>query len=199
MLTFVKAELTDVLMNSEKEIINRLNIRNAKSLKEFFVDFYPSLCVFTKKYISETDIVEDIAQESFLVYWENKTQFNDLKALKGFLYSTARNKSLNHIKLKGLRQELINSNIDKDELLYELVLEEETYRIIHKAIENLPPQSKRIIELSMKGYKNPEIAEELKVSINTIKTLKRKAYNALRVNLKDHVFILFLLNQILNM
>ena len=186
-------------MNSETEIINKLNNRNAKALKQFFVDFYPSLCVFTKKYISETDIVEDIAQDSFLVYWENKVQFDDLKALKGFLYSTARNKSLNHIKLKGLRQDIINTNVDKDELLYELVLEEETYRIIHMAIANLPTQSRRIIELSMRGYKNPEIAEELDVSINTIKTLKGNAYKALRENLKDHIFVLFLLNQILNL
>lgn len=199
MFTFVKAELTDGFMNSEKEIINKLNNRNTKTLKEFFVDFYPSLCVFTKKYISETDVVEDIAQEAFLVYWERKLKFDDIKVLKGFLYRTARNKSLNHIKLKGLRQEIINSNKDKDELLYELVLEEETYRIIYKAIENLPTQSKRIIELSMKGYKNPEIAEELNVSVNTIKTLKGNAYKTLREKLKDHVFILFLLNQVLNM
>lgn len=186
-------------MNSEKNIIYKLNNRNTYALKEFFIEFYPSLCVFAKKYIPETDILEDIAQESFLVYWENPKQFDNIDALKGFLYRTAKNKCLNHLKLKGLRNEIVKNGFEKEDYLYELVLEEETYRIIHKAIENLPLQSRRIIELSMKGYKNPEIAEELEVSINTIKTLKGNAYKVLRENLKDHVFVLFLLNQILNM
>ncbi len=186
-------------MHSEQELILNLNKGNTKALKYFFVEFYPSLCVFTKKYIPETDIVEDIAQEAFLVYWENRKQFDDINALKGYLYVTAKNKCLNHLKLKGLRAEITKKGYDKEDYLYELVLEEETYRIIHKAIENLPPQSRRIIELSMKGYKNPEIAEELDVSINTIKTLKGKAYKVLRENLKGHVFVLFLLNQILKM
>nr|WP_319267080.1 sigma-70 family RNA polymerase sigma factor [uncultured Draconibacterium sp.] len=186
-------------MNPTKDIINKLNNRDAMALKEFFTGFYPSLCVFTRNIIKETDIVEDIAQESFLVFWESNKNFDDLDILKGYLYKTAKNKCLNHLKLKGLRNEIIKSGFDKEEFVYELILEEETYRIIHEAIKNLSPQSKRIIELSMKGYKNPEIAEELNVSVNTVKTLKGNAYKVLRENLKDHVFILILLNQILHM
>lgn len=153
--------------------------------------------MFIRKFISETDVVEDIAQEAFLVYWEDKKQFCDINALKGFLYSTARNKSLNYRKLKSLRSEILENSPDKDDSLYELILEEETYRILYEAIKKLPPQSQRIIELSMKGYKNPEIAEELEVSVNTVKTLKKNAYKFLRENLKDHAFVLFLLHQIL--
>lgn len=197
MLTLANMKLTG-LINSEKEILNNLNKGNTKALKYFFKGFYPSLCVFARKYIHETDIAEDIAQEAFLVYWENKKQFDDLKALKGFLYTTAKNKCLNHIKLKSIRNNIVTNKLFKEELLYELIIEEETYRIIHHAIKKLPPQSRRIIELSMQGYKNPEIANELNVSINTIKTLKKNAYQALRGNLKDQVFVLFLLNQILN-
>ncbi|TLX70378.1 RNA polymerase sigma-70 factor [Labilibacter sediminis] len=185
-------------MNSTKYILDKLNNRDSYALKDFFISFYPSLCVFAKKYISETDIVEDIAQEAFLVYWESKKQFENIDVLKGFLYITTKNKCLNHLRLKGLHAEIAKNSLDKEDYLYELILEEETYRIIHKAIENLPPQSRRIIELSMKGYKNPEIANELDVSINTIKTLKGNAYKVLRSNLQDHVFVLFLLNQLLN-
>ena len=185
-------------MNSDKDILLKLNRGDTKALKTFFTSFYPSICVFTKKYINETDIIEDIAQETFLVYWEGKKQFDNIKALKGFLYSTARNKCLNHLKLKSIRDNIVKNELVKEDTLYELVIEEETYRIIHQAIKKLSPQSRRIIELSMQGYKNPEIANELNVSINTIKTLKRNAYKVLRENLKDQIFILFLLNQILN-
>lgn len=184
-------------MNVEKDIIGKLNKRNPKALKDFFLEFYPSLCVFIKKYIPESDVVEDIAQEAFLVYWENQNQFEDINVLKGFLYRTAKNKCLNHLKLKGLRNNLLKNNYKTEEYIYELVLEEETYNIIHKAIEKLPPQSRRIIKLSMKGYNNPQIAEELNISFNTIKTLKRNAYKMLRENLRGQVSILFLLSFLL--
>lgn len=186
-------------MDSEKDIIFRLNKRNDDALKKFFVSFYPSLCLFIKKFIYQTDVVEDIAQEAFLVYWENQKQFDNINTLKGFLYNTARNKGLNYLKIKNLREDILGNGLDREELLYELVLEEETYRILHQAIEKLPPQGRNIIELSLKGYKNPEIAEELEVSINTVKTLKGNAYKSLRENLKKHVFVLFLLHQILKM
>ncbi|MFV0592514.1 MAG: sigma-70 family RNA polymerase sigma factor [Draconibacterium sp.] len=191
-------KLTQSYMDPEQDIIINLNKRNPKTLKEFFIRFYPSLCIFSKKYIPETDIAEDIAQDSFMVYWESPRQFENLDNLKGFLYQTAKNKCFNHLKTKGLRAEILKQRMDRDEYFYELVLEEETYRIVHKAIRDLSPQSRRIIELSMKGYKNPEIAEELNVSVNTVKTLKLNAYKTLRIKLKDHIFILFLLWQILN-
>ena len=196
---FRNYKLNLFLMNSGHDILKKLNERDTSTLKDFFVEFYPSICVFARNIISETDIIEDIAQEAFLVYWKSQKQFENIDALKGFLYKTAKNKCLNHLKTKKLRTEIVKNGLEKEDYIYELVLEEETYRIIHKAIENLPPQGRRIIELSMKGYKNPEIAEELEVSINTIKTLKGNAYKVLRENLKDHVFVLFLLNQILNM
>ena len=176
------------------EVLKKLNSRDVNALKDFFVLFYPSLCVFAKKYIVENDVVEDIAQESFLVYWESKKQFDSLDILKGYLYKTVKNKCLNHLKLKGIRNDIINNTFDKKELFYEFVLEEETYYNLYQAIGKLPPQSQRIIELSMRGYKNPEIAEELNVSINTIKTLKRNAYKDLRINVKAHFILLFILN-----
>lgn len=186
-------------MHSSGDIIDRLNDHNPKALKEFFTGFYPSLCVFTKKFISETDVIEDIAQEAFLVYWESHKQFDNINLLKGFLYSTARNKCLNHLRLKSLRAEKLKNGFEKDDFLYELILEEETYRIIYQFIEKLPPQTRQVIELSMKGYKNSEIADEMEISVNTVKTLKQKAYKVLRENLKDYAFAVFLLNQILNL
>lgn len=186
-------------MYSEQEIVIGINNGDSKALKEFFTSFYPSLCVFTKKYVSELDVAQDIAQESFLLLWEQKKKFENIKALKGFLYSTARNKYLNHIKLKAIHDDFSRNELLREDLLYELVIEEETYRIIYQAIKKLPTQTSRIIELSMKGYKNQEISEELNVSINTVKTLKKNAYQCLRENLKEHVFVLFLLNQLLNM
>ncbi len=40
--------------------------------------------------------------------------------------------------------------------------------------------------LALNGLKNQEIADELKVSINTVKTQKKIAYSKLKENLGSH-------------
>ncbi|MFV0482559.1 MAG: RNA polymerase sigma factor [Bacteroidales bacterium] len=177
-------------MNPQKKIIKGLNKRNSKSLKGFFESFYPSLCVFARKYIQETDVAEDIAQDSFLVFWEGAREFENLDYLKGYLYKTVKNKCLNHLKLKGLHAEILKRGLDSEDYWYEQVLEEEAYRLVYNAVEALPVRSRSIIELGLRGYKNQEIAEELSVSINTVKTLKKHAYKTLREDLKDYAFLM---------
>ena len=44
----------------------------------------------------------------------------------------------------------------------------------------------------MVGYSQEEIAEKLNISVNTVKTQKRKAYAFLREELQ-HLFVLFLM------
>jgi RNA polymerase sigma-70 factor (ECF subfamily) len=44
-------------------------------------------------------------------------------------------------------------------------VENETYQLIHEAIKNLSPQGQRVIEYSLDGLKNADIAKELGITI----------------------------------
>lgn len=184
--------------DSNHLLINSIRLGDSKALKQFFESFYPSVCIFARKYVRDINIAEDIAQESFVEFWKRREQFADLRALKGFIYTVTRNKCLNQIKLNSIREDILRNQILSDDFFYEMVQEEETYRILHQAINGLAAQSRRIILLSLKGYKISEIADELNISVNTVKTLKKNAYKELRNKLHDHIFILFLLNQFLH-
>ena len=184
--------------DSNHPLINSIRQGDSKALKQFFESFYPSVCIFARKYVRDINIAEDIAQESFVEFWKRREQFADLRALKGFIYTVTRNKCLNQIKLNSIREDILRNQILSDDFFYEMVQEEETYRILHQAINGLAAQSRRIILLSLKGYKISEIADELNISVNTVKTLKKNAYKELRNKLKGHIFILFLLNQLLH-
>ena len=73
------------------------------------------------------------------------------------------------------------------------MIEEESYRIISQAIDALPPQSARVIKLSLDGKQNKEIAELLGISVNTVKTLKYRSLESLKTSLKDYFYILLIL------
>lgn len=180
-------------MELEKLFISRISKGDKKTFKEFFEDFYPSVCIFGQRYLKDLDLAQDVAQESFVKFWELKERFNDIKAIKGFIYTVTRNNCLNLIKTKNIRENILNNQFSGDDYFYELILEEETYRIVNQAVNNLAPQMQRIVLLSMAGNKNHEIANQLAVSLNTVKTLKKNAYKELRFQLKGHTFNFILL------
>jgi len=185
-------------VDSDQKIVLLINQNDIKAFREFFESFYPSVCVFAQKYLKEIELAEDLAQEAFIEYWKRKEKFADIKAVKGFIYTVTKNKCLNHIKIKGIRDNILNAEFSGNDYFYELILEEETFRIVHQAVDKLAPQTRNIVWLSLEGKKNQEIADHLEVSLNTVKTLKKNAYKDLRIHLKDHAFILLLINHFLN-
>ena len=75
----------------------------------------------------------------------------------------------------------------------EFILEEEVHAMVYDAIKDLSERSRRVVILTMEGLSNPEIAKELGVSVNTVKTIKLRAYRVLRERLKGIQWLLLLL------
>jgi len=168
-------------MESENLLVTHLNKDDIKAFKHFFESFYPSVCVFACKYLKDFVVAEDLAQEAFIEFWKSKGKFDNIQAIKGFIYTVTRNKCLNYLKSLDIRGDILEKEIPKDDPFYEFVLEEETYSIVHQAVNKLAPQTRNVVCLSLEGKKNHEIAECLDVSINTVKTLKKNAYIELRM------------------
>lgn len=102
------------------------------------------------------------------------------------------NKALNELEHSKVVYEYAQNVIEKkkDSFFHDAIVEEETYRIVSEAINKLPDQMKAIMQLSLEGKKNAEIADRLNISTETVHTLKKIAYKKLRENLKDYYYFL---------
>ena len=69
---------------------------------------------------------------------------------------------------------------------------EEIYRQLFQAIENMPDRQREIFKLYLDGKSNADIAEALQISVETVKTQKRRGKEYLRKNLSLESFALFL-------
>ena len=99
---------------------------------------------------------------------------------------------LNTRKIKQQYQQTQSVSEAKDpDFLHEITYQE-TLRILHQAIDTLPPQTRKIILLGLNGKNNNEIAEALNISVNTVKTQMKIAYKTLREKLKQEQFSLLL-------
>ncbi|GAA3582350.1 RNA polymerase sigma-70 factor [Snuella lapsa] len=168
------------------------------TLKEYeglFNKLYTSLCLFSNKYVTDLEASKDIVQDVFVKVWEDKIEFKDDHAIKSYLYTSVKNKSLDYLKSKRYKStdHFATNEMEKMEkrsfFLREVVIIE-TSTIIDKAINSLPRKCAQIIRLSIKEFTNIQIAEELGISINTVKTQKKIAYKKLKPLLKDYFILI---------
>lgn len=150
--------------------------------------YYNSIIRFAVYYLEDEHEGEDIAQETFLKVYEKWDEITTEEQMRSYLYITAKNLCIDRIRHQNVKDDYQNqrikenkiSNEGEEEAFLSEVTYQETLRQLYRAIDELPPQTKRVIMLSLEGKSNSEIAESLNISVNTVKSLKKTAYKSLR-------------------
>ncbi|MGI6232693.1 MAG: RNA polymerase sigma factor, partial [Prevotella sp.] len=94
---------------------------------------------------------------------------------------------------RGLVAQEPNSSNEEEE---EDWITEEVYRQLFEQIDKLPERQRKTFLLAMEGHNNAEIAQIMSVSIETVKTQKRRATAVLRSKLGDKKLMLVLMGGI---
>ena len=165
--------------------------------KSLFDTLYAPLCAFSNKYLQDLEVSKDVVQDVFIKIWEDQIAYSNENAVKSFLYTLVKNKSLNYLKSRQYKvtDHYPAAEIEKLEteaFFLSEVLFIETATIVENAIRMLPDKCARIIRLGIQEYTNAEIADELDISINTVKTQKKIAYQKLRNSL-SHLISFFMI------
>ena len=172
-------------------LLYQFNKGDERAFKKLFDSFFGASCTFVRHYISEHEAVEDVVQETFINLWEKRGTCTDIVYFKAYLYKSLRNNALFYLRQHRMTEEVDLYLEDDTESALNLMIEEEVHREIFAAINKLPKERRRVVELSMSGCSQEEIAEKMGISVNTVKTQKRKAYTFLREELQ-HLFVFFL-------
>ena len=158
---------------------------------------YSSLCVYALHFVKQVDVAEDLVQDVFVRFWDRFETFNSYVGIRVFLYQSTRNICLNHlehikVKDKFVTEKLAELKSDTDFVSH--IIEEESHRLIIESINELEGNAKQVLILSISNLSNKEIAEDLNISINTVKSHKTKAYRVLRQKLKGFYMFVSLLH-----
>ncbi|MCQ4873602.1 RNA polymerase sigma factor [Butyricimonas paravirosa] len=179
-----------------RDIVSYIKSGDLNAFKELFEDYYVMLCVFAARYLKDDEQCKDVAQEALSGYWERREDFNDIYKVKGYLYTVTRNRCLNilrHVKVSQGYLKEYEEELESECTFEDHVIEQETYLIVRKAVDSLPPQMRTIIRYALDGLKNPQIAKEMGIGEGTVRSLKQTAYRKLREQLKEHFYVLLFL------
>lgn len=170
---------------------------NHLQLDHLFKEYYDRLVFFSWQITQNKQQAEDIAQDAFVTYWQQRDEVaSHPVAIKNFLYRTVRNASLNvlrHEQVVG-KFETAHPGIEKAEAyILESIIAAEIITEVNSAINALPPHLIKLTRLSfLEGKKNHEVAEELNMSVNTVKKQKQRVLELLRIRLHPQVVTLFI-------
>lgn len=161
--------------------------------------------LFTKSYVHDDMVAEDIVAEALVKYWKlissGETEVSD-----GLLLTILKNKALDYLRHETVRQTALESltELSRRELDFRIgtleacdpqeIFSAEIQTLIRQTLESLPEQSRRVFEMSRFENKTvKEIAEETGLTVKGVEYHITKTLKALRVSLKDYLPLFYFL------
>ena len=168
-----------------------------------FRQHYQALCHFAFGLVADMDQAEDLVQQVFIGVWEKRAQMDPARSLKSYLYTSVRNRAINHIRnTRKFSSQILDSDIYGPgdpglpaTVTGDLIAMELTEKI-GKVLAEMPQKSLEVFQLSrFEGMKYKEISEKLGVTVKTVEAHMSRALKILRDELKDYLllFILYFL------
>lgn len=163
--------------------------------KTLFNLYYRPLCSFAKKYVLDLAVAEDIVQELFVKFWEQRQEVQVETSVKSYFFQSVRNECLNYLKHQGVKEKykIHIESVSSDNFFHNKLEEEEINQLVYQTIQSLPPRCKQIFELSrFEGKTFEEISLELSISKNTIKNQLVRALKHIRQVLEKNEILLLI-------
>jgi len=185
-------------------IAEQLQNGDCTAFDEVFHKYYSKLCSFIYSFVGDMDEAKDIAQRTFIIFWEKRENIKDKNSLQPYLYMIAKNLTMDYfksVKVKNRYFEQVkseNANIDFELNEHSLELYdaekaniERLKKKIRNALASLPLGDRNIFIL--KRFDNltiNEIAQILNISPKTVE--KRITITIKVLRKKLFIYIIFI-------
>ena len=156
---------------ADDNILGRLE-NDEKAFKELVDAYYTPLCVYSVQFTDSLEVSEDLVQDFFVRFWEKKLYRTVNGKLKQYLFNSIRNASIDYLRK---HQSFVFTEIEEHAYIMDVNPDDEVPE------QQLSPQEYRILmEVVVHNKKYKEVAAELGISVNTVKTYLSHALKYLR-------------------
>lgn len=184
---------------TDSELVFLLNKKDHSAFSEIYNRYWRTLLIHAFKILHNEEDASDVLQDVFTTLWGRAEQWQLESTLNAYLYASVRNRCLKFIakssrreafadELSSVFNEGINTT-DEDLSFKELT------RSLKNEVTALPPKMQLVyIKSREEGLTHKQIAEEMGIAENSVKTTMHRALISLRAKLSPLLSLfLFLL------
>jgi RNA polymerase sigma-70 factor, ECF subfamily len=138
--------------------------------------------------VGERSVAEDVVQEALLSIWRSGTRFDRTRgSVRAWLLGIVRNRAIDALRREGGRApRLTLDERPSSDRTEEQALHGETRAEVRGALQQLPREQSRVIELAFfGGFTHSEIAEMLEMPLGTVKGRMRLGMEKIRAQLAE--------------
>ncbi len=179
---------------------NELFIRNAFSTDPrlgcelLFRQYFAPLCSHAIRFVYDRQVAEDIVADLFFTFYQKELYKKITGSYRAYLYQAVRNRSYNCLRWELNRQEPLPDDLDRPDLDAtqpdRLLQQDELYRALEQAVQQLSPQRQRVFLLSrFEGKSYKEIAAEMSLSPKTVENHLLRSISIVRQLLRQQKLI----------
>jgi len=160
-------------MQEDQALWAQINRGDAPAFEALYNAHFNRVCTFLRIYLSDASVVEDVAQDTFLQFWQSPGGFNpERSGLRAYLFGVARKKAADWWRR---RERSGNPFAEAVSTSSHSTLE------IGDALQQLSPDLRNVLWLrEVEGYSYVELADILGLPIGTVKSRLFSAREQLR-------------------
>lgn len=160
----------------DKALLKQVAEGDKLAFRQLFDLYKLRLFAFVLQLTNSKADAEEIVQDVFAKLWESRAMLSNVEFPDKYIYTIARNKTLNHLTKLARDRQLLNQlwvNLSQtDNATEEILQAQESRRLIDEAVSRLNEQRQTIFRLSREqGLSHDEIAAQLGLSKSRVKNI----------------------------
>jgi RNA polymerase sigma-70 factor (family 1) len=158
---------------SDAELLDLLKSSDDAAFAEIYERYHDPICRFLRKFLHSEELSEDIAQNVFIKFWENREEPVIIRELGAWLFTMAKRQALNFLKRASVEQNAmglilasypLNNNTEDDHITKDYLA------FIERMLNAMPEPTRTVFQLCRQQHHSyDEAAEALGISRNTVK------------------------------
>ena len=176
---------------SDLALWKRCRQDDVRAYNELFRRYDRKLCRLASRYIKDPMQAEELALDVLCNLWTRRAGINITADLSNYLFRTMRNVVINQLKKKlpqmlGLEELKQADHLDRPADFR--LREKETGQLYQETLDTLSPQRRKVFTLSREeNFTYGEIADELGLSVTTVKQHMISALKTVRTAINENV------------
>ena len=161
------------------------------AFRTLFDEYHVKVFNYAIKFVKSEELAEEIVQDIFMKIWNQRKTLLEVRNFGGYLRTMSTNMTLDALKKIAVYERALESSLlewtDADNTMQETFYRRDSQAYVDQLLSKLPQQQRIVYTMFyIDGLKQREVAENLNISLFTVKAHLRQALKNLRTLIGDN-------------